>query len=261
MIRIPRAAALAASVLMLACALPATAQETTTNSSAAYTSTTDLSDVRLFQSWTADAVFTPGVDLEPYYDWATWGSFNTWSLGTRVAMWVHDGMEAGGRIAWAGASPDGGDGDNGFGDIDLHFRSRLPVDFGGVLAGGAEVRLPTGAPESGQDNTFVRIFGALRQDLGGAMTFTANLGFEYIELFGDDGNGIAVGLGSIVPISEDLAALFELNLRTAIDYAAVSGGVDYELPPGGHLRGAAIVGLDDQAPDFGFQLALSLPVF
>ena len=111
MIRIPRAAALAASVLMLACALPATAQETTTNSSAAYTSTTDLSDVRLFQSWTADAVFTPGVDLEPYYDWATWGSFNTWSLGTRVAMWVHDGMEAGGRIAWAGASPDGGDGD------------------------------------------------------------------------------------------------------------------------------------------------------
>ena len=256
-----RAAALAVTTLLLACALPATAQETTTSPSAAYTSTTDLSDVRLFQSWTSDAVFTPGVDLEPYYDWATWGSFNTWTLGARVAMWVHDGMEAGGRIAWAGASPDGGDGDNGFGDIDLHFRTRLPVDFGGDLAGGAEVRLPTGAPESGQDNTFVRIFGALRQDLGGAMTFTANLGFEYIELFGDDGNGIAVGLGSIIPISDDLAALFELNLRTALDYTAVSGGVDYELPPGGHLRGAAIVGLDDQAPDFGFQLALSLPVF
>ena len=261
MSRNSRAVALATTLLVAAAALPAQAQETTTSTSSAFTSTTDLSDVRLFQSWAADAVFTPGVDLEPYFDWATWGSFNTWSIGTRVAFWVRDGMEAGGRIAWAGLSPDEGDGDSGFGDMDAHFRYRLPVEFAGDVAVGTEVRLPTGAPESGQDNTFVRIFGALRQDLGGAMTFTANLGFEYIELFGDDGNGIAVGLGSIVPVSNDLAALFELNLRTAVDYAAVSGGIDYELPPGGHLRGAAVVGLDDQAPDFGFQIALALPVF
>jgi hypothetical protein len=261
MIRNSWAVVLAASLLTVAAYLPAHAQETATGTSAAYTSTIDLSDVRLFQSWSADAVFTPGVDVEPYYSWATWENSNTWSVGTRVAFWVRDGVEAGGRIAWAGASPDGGDGDNGFGDIDVHFRYRLPVEFGGDAAAGAEVRFPTGDLETGQDNTFVRIFGALRQDIGGAMTFTANLGFEYIELFGVDGNGIAVGLGSIVPLSEDLAALFELNLRTAVDYVAVSGGVDYELPPGGHLRGAAVIGLDDEAPDFGFQLALSLPVF
>lgn len=256
-----RALALAASLLATFVALPSAAQETTTNASAAYTSTSDLSDVRLFQSWTADATFTPGVDLEPYFAWNNWNGFNTWSFGARVAMWVHDGVEAGGRIAWAGVDPDSFDGESGFGDIDLHLRYRLPVAFPGTVAAGGEVRLPTGSEDTGQNNTFVRIFGALRQDLGDAFTFTANLGFEYLELFGDDGNGISVGLGSIVPVTENLATVFELNLRTAIDYAVVSGGVDYELPPGGHLRGAGVIGLDDEAPDFGFQVALALPIF
>lgn len=259
--RNPRRLALAACLALIAFSSAAVAQSTATTASAAYTSTEDLSDVRLFQSWVADAVFTPGVDIEPFYDWNNWEGFNTWALGTRVAMWVHDGMAAGGRIAWAGASADGADGDNGFGDLDLHFRYRMPVEFSGTLAAGTEVRLPTGSPESGQDNTFVRIFGALRQDFGGALTVSANLAFEYVELFGADGNGIAVGFGSLVPFNDDLAGVLELNLRTAIDYVAVSGGVDYELPPGGHLRGAVIIGLDDQAPDVGLQFALGLPVF
>jgi len=229
--------------------------------SAAYTSTSDLSDVHLFQSWTSDAVFTPGVDLEPFYEWNDWPDGNTWSVGARVSMWVRDGMEAGGRLAWSGLSIDRGGDDNGFGDLDLHYRYRIPVKFPGTVATGAEVRLPTGDASTGQDNTIVRIFGAFRQDLGGAFTFAANLGFEYVELFGEDGNGLAVGLGSIVPFTDNLAAIFELNLRTAIDYSAISGGVDYELPPGGHLRGALTIGLDDLAPDAGLQVALSLPVF
>lgn len=250
------------TVLLLAFSSgPASAQADSTSTSPAYTSTSDLSDVRLFRSWFEDAVFTPGVDLEPIYQWADYDGASTWFGGARVSMWVSERMEAGGQIGWAGASPDEGDGDSGFGDVDLYARYRLPVDFGGTIAAGSLVRLPTGNSTSGQDNTIVRIFGALRQDLGGAFTFTANLAFEYLELFGDDGNGIAVGFGSLIPINDDLTTIFELNLRTAFDYAMVTGGVDYELPPGGHLRAAIGVGLDDQAPDFDFQLALSLPVF
>jgi hypothetical protein len=261
MFRFMSLAALLATLTILTPDGPAAAQESASTPSSAYTSTSNLSDVHLFQSWVADAVFTPGVDIEPFYQWSNWSGANTWVFGAKVAAWVHDGMEAGGRLAWAGLSPDAGEGENGFGDLDLHFRYRLPLDFPGTIAAGTELRLPTGDADSGQDNTNVRIFGALRQELGGAFTFAANLGFEYVELFGADGNGIAVGLGSIVPVTEDLAAVFELNLRTAVDYAVISGGVDYELPPGGHLRGAIGIGLDDEAPDVGLEFALSLPVF
>ena len=259
--RIPIHAALVATLILMVPGATAVAQTDSANTSVAYTYTSDLSDVRLFEAWVTDATFTPGVDLEPVYFWDGYESFNLWFMGARVAMWVAEGVEAGGRIGWAGSSPDQGDGDNSFGDLDLYGRYRLPISSSATVAVGAELGLPTGTPEAGQDATIVRIFGALRQDLGGAFTFTANLGFEYEELFGEDGNGIAVGFGSIIPFTEDLAGVLELNLRTAFDYARVTGGVDYELPPGGHLRGAIGIGLDDEAPDVGLQLALSLPVF
>lgn len=229
--------------------------------SSAYSSTDDLSDVRLFNSWVADAVFTPGIDLEPLFDWQVYNGFNLWFAGARTAIWVADGVEVGGRLGWAGFDPDGFDGESSFADLELFGRYRLPVDFDGTLAAGGEIALPTGDPEAGQDNTIVRIFSALRKDMDGAFTFTANAGFEYVEFLGGDGNGLTLGLGTLVPLTDELTATGEFNLRTAFDYAIVTGGLDYELPPGGHLRSAIGIGLDDQAPDFQFQVALALPVF
>ena len=186
---------------------------------------------------------------------------NLWFGGARTAIWVAPNVEVGGRFGWAGISPDSGPSDSSFGDLDLFARYRLPVDIPGTLAAGTEVRLPTGSADAGQDNTFVRIFGALRQDMGGAFTFTANLAFEYVEFLGDDGNGIALGLGTLIPMSESLTMVAEFNLQTAFDYAIATGGLDYELPPGGPLRGALRIGLNDQAPVVELQLALGLPVF
>ena len=247
--------------LTVATATPASAQATRDPASPAFSSTEDLSDVHLFNSWVADAVFTPGVDVEPLFAYAMFDQANFWFGGARTAVWVAPNVEVGGRFGWAGVSPDNGPSGSSFGDLDLFARYRLPVDFPGTLAAGTEVRLPTGSEDAGQNNTFVRIFGALRQDMAGAFTFTANLAFEYLEFLGDDRNGIAVGLGSLIPISESLTMIVEFDLKTSYDYAVFTGGVDYELPPGGHLRGAVGIGLNDEAPDVELQIALGLPVF
>ena len=248
-------------VVGLAVAAPASAQSTRASTGPAYSSTADLSDVHLFNSWVADAVFTPGIDVEPLFSYAFFDQGNLWFGGARTAIWVAPNVEVGGRFGWAGISPDSGPSESSFGDFDLFARYRLPVDIPGTLAAGAEVRMPTGSADAGQDNTFVRIFGALRQDVGGAFTFTANLAFEYLEFLGEDGNGIAIGLGSLIPISESLTMVTEFNLRTSFDYAIMTGGLDYELPPGGHLRGALGIGLNNEAPDVELQIALGLPVF
>ena len=252
---------LIAAGLILAIAVPATAQSTRSPATPAYSSTADLTDVHLFNSWVADAIFTPGVDVEPLFAHAFFDQANFWFGGARTAIWVAPSVEVGGRFGWAGVSPDNGSSESSFGDLDLFARYRLPVDFPGTLAAGTEVRLPTGSADAGQDNTFVRIFGALRQDMAGAFTFTANLAFEYLEFLGDDRNGIAIGLGSLIPISESLTMIVEFDLKTSYDYAVFTGGVDYELPPGGHLRGAVGIGLNDEAPDVELQIALGLPVF
>jgi len=243
------------------CIADAVAQTASSTSTSVSTSPQEMNDVRLFRSWAADAVFTPGIDLEPVFNYAFFDPGNRWFGGARAAAWVADGLEVGGQIGWGGFSPDNGDSESGFADLDLFGRYRLPVDFGGTMAVGTELSLPTGSAEAGQDETFVRIFGALRQEVGGAMTFAANMGFEYAELFNDDATGLALGFGSLVPVSESLTAVFEFNLRTAFDYTILTGGVDYELPPGGHLRAAIGIGLADQAPDVDLQVALTLPVF
>jgi hypothetical protein len=40
--------------------------------------------------------------------------------------------------------------------------------------------------------------------------------------------------------------------KTAVDYAMLSGGVDYLLQNNGRVRGALGIGLDDDAPDVMF---------
>jgi hypothetical protein len=247
--------------LTLAVAVPASAQSTREPVSPAYSATANLQDVHLFNSWVADAVFTPGVDVEPAFLFSFYDQANLWFGGARTAIWVAPNVEVGGRFGWAGADPDNGPSGSSFGDLDLFARYRMPVDFPGTLAAGTELRLPTGSADAGQDNTFVRIFGAFRQEMAGAFTFTANLAFEYLDFLGDDANGIAVGFGSLIPISGSLTTIVEFNLKTAFEYAIVTGGLDYELPPGGHLRGAVGIGLNDEAPDVELQIALGLPVF
>jgi hypothetical protein len=236
-------------------------------SSAAYTTTSDLSDVRPFKAWVTDATFTRGVDLEPVLVFGDSDFGSTLFAGARVAVWVAEGFELGGGWGFRSVDPSGpGDNENGLDDLSLYGRYQLPLDVDPVVAIGAEFFLPVGKDEVGAGNFDVNVFGAIRYDANGNATLLGHAGVQSIERGGpgrgkDREAGLLLGGGILVPLTEELALVSELALATASESASILGGVDFELPPGGHLRAAVALGLDDGSPDFELLLGFSIPVY
>lgn len=250
---------LALSALVIALALGDAAAQGRT--SAAYTGTGDLSDVRPFQSWVSDATFTRGVDVEPEFRFQDFDFGKRLVAGARAAVWVNDDVEAGGRWGFASIDPDGGDGETGLRDLDAYARYRLPFDDAIQGAVGGEFSLPIGDEDVGGGSFDFRGFGALRYDVDGNLTLIGHAGFESIEIANDRELGLYFGGGAIVPLVEEAALIAELDISTAADTASLTGGVDFELPPGGHLRAALSLGLDDRAPDYELIFGFAIPVY
>ncbi len=234
------------------------------NARPAHTTTSDLDDVRLFQAWMMDSPVTPGFDLEPFFDWDNDDNFNVVSGGARAALWITDAIEAGGQLSFSNLSPAFGDGQSGINDIMAYGRYKLGIaDDRLEVSLGATADLPVGKAEVGGETFDFTFFAAGRAHLSNGIDVTANVGIESRETPALDTreNGLLVGAGAIIPMTSEVATVVELQVGTALDYMAASGGLDYELPPGGHLRGALVLGLDNGAPDFGVQFALALPVY
>ena len=237
---------------------PAAAQMQTSH---AYTTTNDLSDVRPFKAWVTDATFTRGVDVEPVLVFGDGDDFSTLLAGVRAAVWVAEGFELGGSWGFRSVDPNVGDTNNGLDDLAIYGRYELPVETDATIAIGAEFTLPVGKADVGASNFDVNVFGALRYDANGDATFFGHVGVQSIERRGDREAGLLLGGGVLVPLTEELALVSELVFSPASDAASILGGIDFELPPGGHLRAALSMGLDDGAPDFELLLGFSIPVY
>ena len=229
--------------------------------SAAYTTTSDLRDVRPFDAWITDATFTPGVDIEPVLSFGDLDGGSTIEAGALAAVWVREGLEVGGRWGFRSLDPERGESRSGLQDLGLYTRYRLPLEVDADVALGTELKLPVGDEDVGEGNLDLEVFGAMRYDVDGDLTVLAHAGIQSIERFDDREAGILLGGGVLVPMTEELALISELTLATAEDDAAVTAGVDYELPPGGHLRAGLSLGLDDGAPDLELRLGFAIPVY
>jgi hypothetical protein len=263
--------ALFTGLAILTFALPSAAQPTEASpsssssprrSSAAYTGTGDLRDVRPFEAWMTDATWSVGIDVEPVVEFSNLDNASGYFLGAQGAFWVQDGLEVGGRLGYTGIDPDGVDGFSGLSGLSLYGRYRLDMGADSPDVGiGVLTRLPVGAEEVGGDRFDFLAFGAFRYQANEDVTFLGHAGIDSRDTGVDRDLGIALGGGAILPMTEELAAILELDLTTAIDYAVVVAGVDYELPPGGHLRAGLALGLDDAAPDAELRLGFSIPVY
>jgi len=256
-----RALALCAFVLSLAILTWAPSAGAQMRTSAAYTGTSDLSDVRPFQAWVTDAVFTRGVDVEPELRLQDFDGGQVLIAGARSAVWLRDDTEVGVHWGFASFDPDRGDGDTGLRDLDVYGRYRLDVRGDLDMAIGSEISLPVGDESIGAGSFDFRGFGAVRYDIDGNMTLIGSAGLESLERFDDRELGIFFGAGTLVPLTEETTLIAELNLSTASDAAQLTGGVDFELPPGGHLRAALALGLDDDAPNYELILGFAIPVY
>jgi hypothetical protein len=228
----------------------------------AYTSTADLTDVRPFKAWIEDAVTTEGVDIEPRLSWANGDFYNALYVDALTAVWVTQGVEVGGSLGIISFDPDVGDGSTSANDVTLY--GRYVFDNVPKFATGLKFDIPVGDEDVGAGTFDFEVFGAYRQSLANGMDVHANVALESLERgFGADDrdNGIRIGGGIIAPLTTEVAALGELNIGTADDTFLLIGGADWELPPGGHLRGGLSLNLDNGSEDFRLFVSFAIPVY
>lgn len=209
-------------------------------------------DVHLFQNFLLDAPIASTFYGEGGLVYSSYEFFKTFQFGVRGGYPITPKFEMGGEISFINADPDRGDGESGISDLTVAGRYQVMSDKATLSLGGY-ITLPIGSKDVGQSNTDIGLFGAVRYPFSGSkLVLTGTAGLEFLE-FGDNREtSLLIAPGLIFPATPELSIVSELSIRTEGDFMLLSGGLDYALKAGSHLRGGIGLGLDDGAPDFMF---------
>lgn len=209
-------------------------------------------DVHLFQNFLLDAPIASTFYGEGGLAYSTYEFFNAFQFGIRGGYPITPKFEMGGEISYINADPDQGDGESGISDLTVAGRYNVMSDKANLSVGGY-ITLPIGSEDVGQSNTDFAAFGALRYPFSGSkLILTGTVALEFLEAGDDRETSLLIAPGLLVPATPQLSFIGELNIRTEGEYMLLSGGLDYSLKAGSHLRGGIGLGLDDGAPDFLF---------
>lgn len=242
----------------------------------------NLDNVHLFQNFYRDATITSNLYGEGLLNYANTSSDNVsisnLKIGARGGYGINPNLEVNAGLGFVNYSVsidtpvgDESDSESGISDLTVAGRYRVFEQDALRVNGGAFLTLPIGSEDVGAGKLDFGLFGAARYGLTNGMVITGALGLdfyettdlEYVEPTFQDGqfigggyeenteykNSLVLAGGLIYPYSETLAIVGELMFKTAVEYAMLSGGVDYLLQKNGRVRGALGIGLDDGAPD------------
>lgn len=206
-------------------------------------------DIHTFQTFLKDAPISKIPYGEAGIQYSTYDYMNSFFFGIQGGYPVNKEVEIDANLGFSSISPDIGDSQSGLTDLTVAGRYNILPQKTNISVGGL-ITLPIGSEDVGQSNFNFGAFGALRHPIEKNMTITGTLGLDFLEIGNDREASLLVGGGLIYNLDKNLNILGELNLRTKIDYALLSSGVNYELPMGSFVRGGLGIGLDDGAPDF-----------
>jgi hypothetical protein len=246
---------------------------------AANAPTTASDEMRLFQQFFTDAAMaSQWWEGQLRLQWGTGPrdqQADGFQLGGVLAVSPWKKVEVGGRFAYANYNLDNSvrtqngntiDSESGATDLDLFGKYRV-LDGDIKVAVGGELTLPTGSENDGLGTGEVvpAVFGAVRSDLSssktGAFTGVAHLGFRFNgdpTILGVELNGktsIFLGAGVLVRLKKNFGWSGELTIESQrYDHSdsdiRATGGVHWDLTEHQMLRGAAAVGLSDEATGF-----------
>jgi hypothetical protein len=217
----------------------------------------------LFLAFADDAALVENQWWEGQAEFSDYDGFDTKILRGVVAFQVARDVEVGGRVGFGDTDVSGPGGGSGATDLDLWGKYYLGQAAGATeFAVGGILTVPTGDDTAGLglDAFSLAAFGALRHRMNRAI-LAAHAG---VRLNGDgsflgspelEGKASAiVGAGWIVPVSDQVSFVAELNLESkrfegGDTDARLLGGVNWRIANQGTVRGAVSVGLDDGAPD------------
>lgn len=212
---------------------------------------------RLFLAFAEDSAIIETQWWEGQLAFSDGPPIDTTALLLQAALQPTRNLELGGRVGF-------GDTDAGSGATDLDFWGKWGLGTAGAdteFAVGGLATIPTGDDTAGlgRDSFDFEVFGSLRHRLENAV-ISGHLGYR----FNGDGtiggasfngkNSVLLGAGLIVPMSDVVSLVGELNMETEriengdSDLRALAG-VNWRAFNRGILRGAVAVGLTDGAPD------------
>ncbi len=210
--------------------------------------------VQLLENFFIDATRNDSFYGEPYFLFADAGAGSAIGIAGRAGLPITPDFQLGGEFGFASVDPDQGDGESGITDFRLAGRYNFRTTSDTQIAAGGFVTLPLGSEDIGEGNTDVGAFGAVRHPVSEKVALVGSAGLYLIETpTGPDDSerdaSLALGGGAVFQTSARLHWLAELTIQTEGDIALLSGGADYRLAAGGHLRGQLGLGLGDGSPD------------
>lgn len=214
-------------------------------------------DVKLFQQFYQDASITRTSYIAGHVDFADYDHHNTLFFGGRGGFRLGNAFELNAAAGLMNFSWDGGDDRTGFADMVVSGRYSF-YHKSSRIVGGAYLSLPFGdADVPGQNSTDFGLFTAFRTPLTARTVLTGTLGLDTWERgqwvgdhWGDDRDySLLLAGGLIHQLNSRLHVVSELTVKPEHDYLQLTGGADYRLGSGHHLRGALGFGLDNGAPD------------
>jgi hypothetical protein len=226
-----------------------------------------LNDVHFFQFFHKDGAIDPNPYIDAglgYYDYNRASSFTS---GIQMGMSMLSKLQLDGEINFVHWDPDYDQQETGISDLLISVRYLVmdsgaakfsqPYTSGLQVTAGGYVNLPVGNEEIEQGNLSLGGFSAARYPFKFGLVLAVNFGLDYIETdnwrsTADDYEiSLSLGAGAIYPLNEQLSIIGEIYKKTEIDYLLASGGIDYQLKFGGHLRAAVGRGFTDTVYGFG----------
>ena len=202
--------------------------------------------VRSFSHFLEDAARADDFYLSGDFAFSDFNSVNIINLGASGGYPITRRFEVAGSWQFVNIDVEGFDGSSGLSDISAFAKYFVPAGRN-LFATGGFLTLPVGSESVGGGNFNLGFFGSGRFPIAPNMAITGNATLGFYERGNSRDSSLGLSGGLIFAANSRTHILGELNFESEGSFAQLLGGVDHQLTPTGHLRGALGLGLDDGA--------------
>ena len=214
-------------------------------------------DIRLFQSFFRDAPISSKIYAEGSYTYSNFDFLDRTTLEGRGGYALTPKIEVGGSASYVHRMPvEVNESTKAFADVTVFGRYNF-IDEETKFSGGVFGTVPVGSKRIGEGNLNFGVFGAVRHPVSEFVVLTGTLGVDFLDTAIEDYEAsFNMGGGIIYEVGTDFFLVSEFSVRSDLDYSAVSTGIDYQLLEAVSVRANLLLGVDQNAPDYGVTGAL-----
>ena len=210
-------------------------------------------DILLTQSFFRDTRVARAPYGEAFYNYDNFDFLDITTAGVQLGVGIDDKIEIAAGVYYINRLPDEVDGASGVADVPLYARYQFsdgPTKF----SGGLFATIPIGSEEIGEGNLNFGPFVAVRHPVSDVVALTGTLGVDFLDTAIEDYEAsMNFGGGVIYHAARKLFVVGDIKVMSDLDYSAISGGLNYQITKSVHLRTNLLLGLDENAPDFGLR--------